>query len=167
MRTECVRGGAHSIPEEFGMQAVTDSEMGEYLSQLREIHCEDKNVRFVHPEASRIVVDLRFPEPHQVLFLARLVTSLLFEERHFKGAYLWITQWGVWDPNVEAVAFNTLERYRQGFGENRPVASAPGHVFRADEFLSSVACLVQPMLAGWDAFFIPRASCGEWSTLFS
>jgi hypothetical protein len=67
-----------------------------------------------------------------------------------------VTQWGVWDPNVEAVGFNTLERYRQGFGENCPLSAAPGHLFRHDEFLESVSCLAQPMLVGWDAYYIPQ-----------
>ena len=73
-----------------------------------------------------------------LLSLARLAASLIFEEGDFRSAYFWVTQWGVWDANVEAVGFNSLERYRRGFGENRPLTIAAEHVFRHDEFLSSV-----------------------------
>ncbi|HMK21625.1 MAG TPA: hypothetical protein VK466_04785 [Terriglobales bacterium] len=140
---------------------MTDAEMGEYLSQFSELRCENKRLSFDHSEANRIVVDLRVSEPHQLLFRARLVAALIFEEKHFRSAYLWITLWGVWNPNVEAIAFNTLERHRQGFGENRSLTTAPGHLFRQDEFVSSVACLIQPMLVGWDTYYIPQADYGH------
>ena len=143
------------------MRVVTDAEMHECLSHFTELRVEPKAVAFHNPQSKIINVDLRVAEPHQLLWLARLAASLTEPEKDFRGAYLWITQWGVWDPNVEAVGFNTLERYRQGFGENRSLTTAAGHVFRHDEFLSSVPCLVQPMLVGWDAYYIPHTAAGD------
>jgi hypothetical protein len=142
------------------MKAVTESEMGEILSRCPELQVDGKEVRFRDAEAQSISINLRLPEPHQLEFLARLVASLIHEERDFRSAYLWVTQWGVWNPNVEGVGFNALERYRQGFGENRSLNVAPGHLFRQDEFLSSVACLLQPMVIGWDAYYIPQFVAG-------
>ena len=138
------------------MQAITDDEMLDYLSRLVDLRCQQKRVEFTSSQSKTITIDLRLPEPHQLVFVARLAASLLDGERAFGGAFFWVTQWGVWDPNVEAIGFNTLERYRQGFAENRSLTAAPGHLFRHDEFVDSVACLVQPMLVGWDAYYIPQ-----------
>jgi hypothetical protein len=140
------------------MQAITDQEMRERLSAYPELKCEGKDVKFTssHPEAQMIRVDCRVPEPHQIASLARLVAHLWFDERAFGGASLWITQWGVWSPDVESVGFTVLERMRQGWGEPRPVISAPGHIFREEQFVESVSCFVQPMLVGWDAYYIPQ-----------
>jgi hypothetical protein len=60
----------------------------------------------------------------------------------------------------ESISRKAIERMRQGFGESRSLETAPGHFFRSDEFVESVAFLVQPMLAGWDAFFVPQWSKG-------
>ena len=103
-----------------------------------------------------IRVDCRVPKPHQIAYLARLAAHLWFDERSFGGASLWVTQWGVWSLDVESVGFTVLERMRQGWGEPRPVISAPGHIFREEQFVESVSCFVQPMLVGWDAYYIPQ-----------
>jgi hypothetical protein len=66
----------------------------------------------------------------------------------------------VWNDRVEAVAFKAMERIRQGYGENRSLNTAPGHFFRHDEFVESVSCLVQPMLIGWDAYYVPQWAWG-------
>ena len=55
----------------------------------------------------------------------------------------------------------TIERFRQGFGENRSLQVAPGLLFRHDEFVESVSCLLQPMLVGWDAYYVPRWAWGS------
>jgi len=142
------------------MRVFTNQEMRECLSRFPELHCEDKHLEFSHSQARKILIDLRLPEPHQLVFLARRAASLFCDEQHFRSAYLWVTQIGVWDANVEGVALSVLERYRQASGENRSLNVAPGHLFRPDEFLDSVGCLVQPMLVGWDAYYIPEAADG-------
>ncbi len=144
------------------MQVATDDEMREFLAKHDDLRCEGRQLRFDHLEAKTIYVDLRVSEPHQLVYLARLAAHLRYEEVHFSAASLWITQWGVWDDRVEAVAFKTMERFRQGYGENRSLNTATGHFFRHDEFVESVACLVQPMLVGWDAYYVPQWA---WGTL--
>lgn len=126
------------------------------LSLYPELRCDERSVRFDHPEARSIFVDCRLPEPHHSVYLARVVASLVHEEQDFRGAYLWVTRWGVWDDRVEAVALKAMERFRQGYGENRPMTTAPGHIFRHDEFVESVSFLVHPMLDAWDAYFVPK-----------
>jgi hypothetical protein len=100
-------------------------------------------------------------EPHQLVSLARLVAHLGCEEVHFAGAYLWVTTWGVWNPLVEAIGFQTLEQFRRSYGEIRSLEAAPGHYFRHNEFTASVCCLLQPMIVGWDAYYIPWWTYGE------
>jgi hypothetical protein len=144
------------------MILVTGEEMQEFLTKHEDLRCEGNRLRFDHPEARAICVDLRVQEPHQLVHLARLVAHLTYDEIHFTSASLWITQWGVWDNLDEAVALRTLERFRQGYGENRSLQAAPGYFFRHDEFVESVACLLQPMLIGWDAYYVPQWA---WGTL--
>jgi hypothetical protein len=143
------------------MIVVTDKEMRDSLAQHEELQCEGDHLRFDHPEARAICVDLHVQEPHQLVHLARLVAHLRYDEIDFHSASLWITQSGVWNNLDEAVAFTALERFRQRFGENRSLDAAPGHLFRHDEFVESVACLPQPMLIGWDPYYVPRWAWGR------
>jgi hypothetical protein len=142
------------------MQVVMDEEMRTFLNRHDDLRCEGRQLRFDHQEAKTIIVDLRVSEPHQLVYLARLAAHLSYDEAHFRGASLWITQWGVWDSQVEAVGFRAMERIRQGYGETRSLNTAPGHFFRHDEFVESIVCLVQPMLVWWDGLL--RATVGGW-----
>jgi len=144
------------------MQAVTDQEMRDFLVRHENLGCKGKEVHFSDPEAKSIRISLHVSEPHQLLYLARLVAHLRYQEMHFSSASLWITQWGVWNPLEEAIAFKTIEQFRRGFGENRSIETAPGHFFRHNEFVESISCLLQPMLVGWDAYYIPQWT---WGTL--
>jgi hypothetical protein len=55
----------------------------------------------------------------------------------------------------------TLQQFRRGQGENRSLESAPGHIFKDDEFTEAVCCLLQPMIVGWDAYYVPRWEFGN------
>ena len=143
------------------MQAVTDEEMRKFLNKYEDLRCEERKVLFDHPKAKTICVDLRVNEPNRIIYLARLAAHLSYEEIHFRSASFWITQWGIWSDLDESVALKAIERIRQGYGENRSLNTAPGHFFRHDEFVESVSCLVQPMLVGWDAYYIPSWAWGK------
>lgn len=142
------------------MIGVTNDEMRANLAAYPELCCEGRQVRFRSSQAPSITIDLRVKEPHQLIYLARLVAHLGCEEIHFGHAYLWITTWGVWNNHEEAIGFKTLEQFRRSYGESRPIEAAPGTYFRHDEFIESVACLVQPMLVGWDAYYVPHFTYG-------
>ncbi len=141
------------------MRAVTDQEVRTFLAEHPGMRCEGRHIFYDNPEANCVVLDLP-REPGQLVFLARLVAALGYEEGHFRGAVLWITEWGVWDPQVEAVGFKALERFRLSFGESRSLESASAHYFRHDEFVDTVALLLQPMLIGWDAYYVPQWAYG-------
>jgi hypothetical protein len=143
------------------MQAVTEEEIQEILAQTPNLRCHGRNLHFDGPEAKSTNLSLKVFEPHQLVHLARLLAHLNYDEGHFAGAEFWITQSAVWNQQEEAVALKTLERMRQGYGENRALESAPAHLFRSDEFVESVSFLLQPMLIGWDAYYIPHWSWGS------
>jgi hypothetical protein len=126
------------------------------LAGCEELRCEGNNLSFADAGARRIVIDLRVKEPHQLVYLARLAAHIGSEVTNLGHAQLWITTWGVWDPRVEAIGFKTLEQFRRSYGENRSLESAPGHYFRHNEFEESVCCLLQPMIVGWDAYYVPH-----------
>jgi hypothetical protein len=142
------------------MIGLTNDEARAQLTGHPGLRCEAKNLWFDNPEASSIKVDLRVKEPHQLVYLARLAAHLGHEEGHFGHALLWITTWGVWSNHDEAIAFKTLEQFRRSYGEVRSIEAAPGTYFRHDEFTESVSCLLQPMLIGWDAHYVPTWAAG-------
>ena len=142
------------------MVGATESEMRSYQAAYEELCCEGSRLSFRGQEAKVLTVNLRVKEPHQLVYLARLISHLNYEEIHFRGAYLWVTAWGVWNPLVESLAFKTLEQFRRSYGERRSLEAAPGHCFRDDEFVESVCSLLQPMIVGWDAYYVPRWAYG-------
>jgi hypothetical protein len=142
------------------MHGNTDTEIVSSLSAYKELVCEERRLAFADPKACSITINLRVPEPHQLVYLARMVAHLGYEESHFSGSYLWVTTWGVWSDHDEAIAFKTLEQFRRSYGENRSLEAAPGTCFRHDEFIESVCCLIQPMTVGWDAYYVPYWAYG-------
>jgi hypothetical protein len=145
------------------MLATTNDEMVSSLAAFYGLRCEGRRLSFTEPSATTIRIDLHFKEPSQIAYLARLVAHLGYEEIDFRGALLWLTTWGVWDHRVEAMGFKTLEQFRRSYGENRSLESAPGHLFRDDEFVEAVCCLLTPMMVGWDAYFVPQWAYGHMS----
>jgi hypothetical protein len=143
------------------MIGLAKEEIKRHFSAHSELRCDDRNLWFANTQATSIRVNFRAKEPHQLVYLARLVAHLGYEEAHFAHANLWITTWGVWDTQTEAIGFKIFEQVRRSHGENRSVGAAPGTYFRHDEFIESVACLVQPMLVGWDTYYVPTWAWGS------
>lgn len=144
------------------MRVVTDEEMREFLSKHEGLRCEGWQLRFDYPEAKPIRVDFGDLGPGQLIHLTRLIEHLRYEEPDFLQASLWVTNSRDGDDRLFAVLLKAIERIRQGYGENRSLESAPGHFFRHDEFVESISLLIQPMLAGWDAYYVPQWA---WGTL--
>jgi len=137
---------AHTKEEFLGWKALWGVEITpEGLAFLRE-----------GVEEQHIAVNIRVDEPHQIVFLARLLAQLRGTDDRFDGAVLWITARGIWDKYVESVCTAGIELQRRGFGELRSLHVAPVHYFEAHEFHESLSMLVWPMLAGWDAFYYPK-----------
>lgn len=143
------------------MLGLTDDQMRSRFAAHPELRCEGRKIYFADAEASSIRIGLRVREVHQLVYLARLVAHLGYEEVHFRSADLWVTTWSVWSAPEEAIGFKTLEQFRRSYGEHRSLEAAPGHYFRHDEFTESVCCLLQPMVVGWDAYYVPHWSYGS------
>lgn len=143
------------------MVGATNDQIRSSIAAHEELICDERRVYLAHTQVPSITINLRVKEPHQLVYLARLVAHIGYEETHFRGAYLWITTWGVWNTQEEAIGYKTLEQFRRSYGENRSLEAAPGNYFRADEFVESVCCLLQPMIVGWDAYYVPRWAYGN------
>jgi hypothetical protein len=143
------------------MRVVTSEEMREFLARSG-LRCAGRELHFDCPDAKSVRVDFLALDPHQLAYLARLVAHLRYEELDFVGASLWLTNLRIGNDRVGAIGFKAIERMRQGHGENRSIETSPGHFFRHDEFVESVALLLQPMLVGWEAYYVPQWA---WGTL--
>ena len=106
-------------------------------------------------------IDLEYPPKLERLpFFARLLATLGYDEANFAGASLWFTTWGVWNLRDEAVGYRMVEAFNRAAGQPRSFEVAPGHAFRADELAEAIGVLMQPMLFGWDAYYLPQWSFG-------
>jgi len=82
----------------------------------------------------------------------------------------WVDQWDVWPRSQHLPVF---ARFREAFGETRPLIQSPGHLFRVDELDDALSVLVVALLFIWDchvfsAIRSPVFFCchDEWSGLF-
>jgi hypothetical protein len=142
------------------MIGATNDEIRSALAANDELRCDGRKLYFAGSQMPSILIDLRVKEAHQLVYLARLIAHLGYEEGNFAGAYLWLTTWGVWGRPEDAIGFKTIEQFRRSYGESRSVEAAPGQFFRHDEFTESLCCLLQPMIIGWDAYYVPRWDYG-------
>jgi hypothetical protein len=120
---------------------------------------DERGLFYTHPEASCIAVE--YPQELERLpFFARLISTLGYEPWHFTGALLWIHQFGLWNEAVEGIGYRIVEKMNQAAGQPSAFEVSQGHEFRADELDDAVGMLLQPMIFGWDAFYLPQWSWG-------
>lgn len=158
-------GIAYAVQYDSGsMKVLTRSEIYESFASFGQIgmdrvQCEEHGPFFAHPEADCILLD--YPSKlERIPFFARLLAKLGYDEGDFEGARLWFTEWGVWNTREEAIGYQTIEAMNLAAGQPSSFEAAPGHHFRADEFTAAAAMLMQPMLFGWDAYYLPLWSFG-------
>jgi hypothetical protein len=114
---------------------------------------------FSHPEASCLQIE--YPQKLERLpFLARTLATLSYESKDFAGALLWLTGWGMWNYLDEAIGYRIVEAIHSAAGQPKSFEAGPGHHFRGDELNEAIGLLLQPMLFGWDANYVPRWSYG-------
>jgi hypothetical protein len=78
----------------------------------------------------------------------------------FRGALTWITEWGVWNALDEGIGYRLVESLNRASGQPSSFEIGQGHAFRADELEESVGMLLQPMIFGWDAYYLPDWAYG-------
>jgi hypothetical protein len=141
------------------MTAMTDDEVGAYLARnesITGIKTDDRGRPYYEdPEANAL--QLRFPEtPLRATYFARLASMLGAEdESMFYGALLWITLSDIGSPQLEKTGWSMVDMMRRGFGENRPLEAAPGHLFRNGAVVELAAFLLPCFVFAWDAYIFP------------
>jgi hypothetical protein len=146
------------------MKVLSESEIRESFASFGQfgydrLQSDEKGPFFAHPEADCIV--LEYPTKlEQFPFFAATLARLAYDESDFEGARLWFTEWGVWNERDEGVGCQIVETMNRAAGQPMSFEAGPGHQFRADEFTSAVGMLMQPMLFGWDAYYLPVWSFG-------
>jgi hypothetical protein len=123
------------------------------------VQCDADGLFFTCPETS--CINLEFPQKVERLpFLARTLATIGYEQQDFQGALLWFTESGVWNWLDEGVGYRIIEALHNAAGQPKSFEAGPGHLFRADELHEAVGMLLQPMIFGWDAVYVPRWSYG-------
>ena len=146
------------------MKVLSDADVRERFARSpnrsdESIHCDGRDLFFAHPEAS--CIDIEYPPKLERLpFLARYLATLGYEAKDFEGAMLWFTEWGVWNSLDEGIGYRIIEAMHSASGQPKSFEAAPGHLFRADELQEAIGMLLQPMVFGWDAMFVPWGSYG-------
>jgi hypothetical protein len=64
---------------------------------------------------------------------------------------IWIGDWAVWPSGQHMPLFS---RFRQAFGETRPLIEAPGHLITPDEIEDGVSILTVSLLFLWDCHLL-------------
>ena len=90
----------------------------------------------------------------KLLSLARTVASNL---ETFDQCLLWVTLWGVWDSSEN---WHLFDRFRETYGERRPIWDAPGHLFQKHEGADLTTFIQLGLSFGWD-FYVVRAPSGN------
>jgi hypothetical protein len=121
------------------------------------VHCDDEGLFFTNPEST--CIELKYPSTLERLpFFASLLAQIGYEPQDFQGSLIWIKQWGIWNLADEGVGYEIVEQMHTAAGQPQSFEVGTGHSFRADEFHKSVGMLLQPMIFGWDAYYL-----GCWS----
>ncbi len=115
---------------------------------------------FSSPEAA--CIDLEYPAKlERIPFFARCLATIGYEVQDFAGALIWFSEWGVWNAQDEASGYRIVEAFHAAAGQPCSFEAGLGHSFRADELCETTAMLLQPIVFGWDAFFIPAWNYGS------
>lgn len=110
---------------------------------------------FTHAEASCIHLD--YPATLERLpFFARYIATLGNDDCSFSGALMWITGWGFWNALDEGIGYRLMESLNRASGQPMSFEIGQVHAFRADELAESIGMLLQPMIFGWDTYYVPH-----------
>jgi hypothetical protein len=69
---------------------------------------------------------------------------------------VWFHDWAVWPSGQRMHVF---DRFRKSYGEMRPLAQSPGHVFDKDELDDAISFVTLGVLFLWDCYVVaPKGS---------
>ena len=107
-------------------------------------------------------------EPYRIFNLAQVIESITYcqDER-----LLWVTNSVIWPSSVNSHLYNKL---KESYGDPRPIADSPGHLFGKVESNDVITFLQLLMLFGWDAYLFSKRNCvsvfcshDEWLEVFA
>jgi|GEM_PF-2067399 len=135
------------------MRVLTYSESAEWCAK-RGFSTRQREGYVVGPEP-----DLTSPPFHFVefkppvdsgnkVFFARWLYSLVDSSPEL---LLWIGDWAVWPSSQHMPLF---DRFREGFGERRPLIEAPGHILTPQEAEDSVSIIAVALFFIWDCHIL-------------
>jgi hypothetical protein len=145
------------------MRVITiPGEVGRFHRELGDpdrLQCNDRGFFFGYPEASSIT--LQYPEKlEQLPYFARFIATLGYDEIDFRGALLWVTELGVWQNREESIGYRIMEGLSRAAGQPTSFEATAAYQFRGDELVEAIGMMMQPMIFGWDAYFVPQYSFG-------
>lgn len=146
------------------MQVLSEAEIKQKFASLAKlgmdyVQCDEPGLFYTHPEADCIVLEYP-PKLERLPFFARLLATLGYDDADFAGAWLWFRTWGVWSSQDEATGYRIVEAVNRAAGQPLSFEVSRGQTFRSDELPNAVGMLMQPMVFGWDAYYLPHWSFG-------
>jgi hypothetical protein len=138
------------------MQVLSDSECASWLSthgyEFQDVNRAEGLEGYICLPASHYRSVFKMPvsaDARTQLFLSRRLAQWI----QSSDVMLWITSWAVYTPE-EMDVFVDL---RQGFGEQRRLVDAPGHLFHtgdAEELRHTASILLLMMAFNWEGFVV-------------
>ncbi len=137
-------------------------EVGKFYRELKDpdrLQCNERGFFFSYQEASSITLHYP-PKLERLPYFARFVATLGYDEVDFQGAVLWITECGVWQRREEGIGYRLVENLSRASGQPRSFEATEAYGFRSDELVEAIGMMMQPMIFGWNAYFVPQYSYG-------
>src|SRR5215475_11377369 len=136
------------------MKALTLEQTLAWIAQHPSLSVDGRGLRYQNADTPAL--HFHFPTGEgQLIYFARLLTSLHHEESEFAGALFWFTEWGIWPEWTENVGYKAVAMFRSEKAGLANFRESPGQLFGSHELLEAAAFLVLPMLVGWDAYYCP------------
>ena len=136
------------------MKVLTDEEATLWCKQWP-VNLKIQDGRFGSESDRSCTVDVSKLPWRDLLPTARSLAHLgCHSTQEFSGLLIWIRRIGIAVPEMENVIVHALERFRAGYGENRPLETARGHLFRAEEAPECSAAVLLVLLAEWEAYLV-------------
>jgi hypothetical protein len=148
------------------LRVLSDAEIQEWFGSISKlgpdyVQCDQDGLFYVHPEAN--CIDVEYPPKLEKLpFFGRQLAAIGYQDSDFEGALLWVDNWGIWNPRDEGLGYRIMEAVNRSAGQQQSFEVSPGHLFRSDELVEAAGMLLQPMIFGWDAFYMPLWSYGNY-----
>jgi len=114
----------------------------------------DERATAIFKDGVNSVVDLGIPLLSRLIspFVTFLTKAIPEGQRlyDFRGAFLWIGEIGIWEPDLENSGKLLFESIRGG----EPIEKARGQAYRPDEYVSYHASVMLALLTGLDVLIV-------------